>query len=114
MADQKVLICQVKAFFWLIFLLLSFFPCLAVCTILWIFSGPKEAKSNPNIKKKTVLVTGAPLTKGKYNSLIAICFAYCLHWFKKIGLQRKISLNSTTPLFKKNESIIMTATGFHK
>jgi len=67
--NPKVLWCQFKAVLWIIFLLLCFIPCLLICTYLWLIQDVRKnsAKNQPESKtssdKKTVLITGAPLTK---------------------------------------------------
>lgn len=66
----KVLRCQLKAIICIIFLLLSSIPSALVCAIFWFIKSQDkdqdfanyEKKSTPS-KKKTVLITGAPLTK---------------------------------------------------
>ena len=59
-----------RALLWLAFLFASFFPTLAICAVKWYLANKwKNGKVNnqiPNPTGKTVLITGAPLTKGKY------------------------------------------------
>ena len=66
----KILCCQLKAVIWMIFLLLSSIPCSLICaTFILIKSRPvkndlvKDKKSLEQSEKKTILITGAPLTK---------------------------------------------------
>merc|ERR1711997_1089882 len=69
--NPKVLWCQFKAVLWLIFLLLCFIPCLLICTYLWLIQDKEDVRKNSAKNqqileisdKKTVLITGAPLTK---------------------------------------------------
>jgi len=70
--NQKVLWCQFKAIIWMIFLLVSVIPSILICTYLWIIRDKddleKESDKSEEIlitasDKKTILITGAPLTK---------------------------------------------------
>merc|ERR1711973_1047684 len=42
--NPKVLWCQLKAVSWIIFLLLSFIPCLLVCTFLWLIQDKEDVR----------------------------------------------------------------------
>ena len=64
-----VLWCQLKAISWIMFLLLSFIPCLLVCTFLWLIQDKEDvrkklSKTQQELKtsdKKNILITGTNL-----------------------------------------------------
>ena len=67
---MKVLRCQLKAIICIIFLLLSSIPSTLICAIVWLIKRQAKDQDFANYekksiqsKKKTVLITGAPLTK---------------------------------------------------
>merc|ERR1719273_2745477 len=61
--DSRIFLCRFKAIFWLLFLLLCFFPCLFICVSLWIKAQFTKTPLSKKSDIKTVLITGAPLTK---------------------------------------------------
>merc|ERR1712127_469626 len=66
----KILCCQLKAILWIIFLLLSSIPCTLICATFWLIKNRdvkndfvEDKKKLGQSEKKTILITGAPLTK---------------------------------------------------
>ena len=66
MESLNILLRTIKALTWLVFLALSSLIVVPWCAIQSLFVNLKKDREIPQNEKRTVLLTGGPLTKGTY------------------------------------------------